>query len=484
MSANSSTLRSNRVEQLFNSRRIAVIGASEQGMYPAGILQNLMSHGFRGDIYPVNPRRETVFGIQAYPDIFQTPERPDLALFVIRRETVIPILRQCLQAGVPNGCMITAGFSEEDDTGAILQREIEEMITHSGFTLVGPNCAGFADIPKGLICTRLHGPALPGHFSFVSQSGALMMALYGAFTDRNLGVRRILSVGNQVDVMLSEVIENFALDADTRVIGAFIEGLKDGTCFVNAAKTALQMGKPIVAIKAGRTAAGQKAATSHTAALAGSYRVFQAVCKQFNIVLVDDLNELIDSVQMMSSVGELPAERKLRTFIITQSGGLGVLTADFCEMAGFELPESSQNLRDRLRNMHHTQALNLSANPIDVRGKNITGAITYQTLQPFMEDMENDLVVVAMAKPQYRSEDIEASQAILSLSKETGKPVVVIWSGPKTPPDRRSITAENTLTSAGIPVFDQPGSAIKALARAAGYWRTRQKWLDRHPDGG
>ena len=176
------------LDAFFNPRRIAIIGASEQGMYPAGILQNLMTHGFCGEIYPVNPRRSTVFGLPAYADVTQTPHSPDLAVFTLPREGVIPALRQCAQVGVRAACLISAGFAEAGADGKRVQAEMVELARGSQMAVIGPNCAGLANIPARMVATRLPVPPRPGNISFTSQSGALMMALYGLFADRRAGI--------------------------------------------------------------------------------------------------------------------------------------------------------------------------------------------------------------------------------------------------------------------------------------------------------
>src|SRR5512146_2280618 len=210
-----------RLDVFFNPRRIAIIGASEEGMYPAGILRSLLDNHYAGEIYPVNPRRQQVFGLPAYADVTQTPVRPDLAIFTVPRQYVLPAIDQCIQAGVPAALLITAGFAEADEDGRQLQGELARRVRESGLALIGPNCAGLADIPGRVIATRLSAPPLAGNVSFASQSGALMMALYGVFADRRVGINRLVSLGNQVDVSLPEALEYLAGDDSSRVLAAF-----------------------------------------------------------------------------------------------------------------------------------------------------------------------------------------------------------------------------------------------------------------------
>ncbi|MGH2544779.1 MAG: CoA-binding protein, partial [Ardenticatenaceae bacterium] len=333
----SGSISPHRLDAFFNPRRIAIVGASEQGMYPAGILQNLLDHGYEGSIYPVNPKRATVFGLACYPDLMGVPQTPDLAILTVPRGAVLPVLHQCLSTGVPAALVISAGFAEADEVGRQLQAEMAALVRGSRLTLVGPNCAGLANLPGRVITTRLPAPLDPGPISFVSQSGALMMALYGLFADRRLGMSHLLSVGNQVDVSLEEGLSYLVAEPQTSVIAAFIEGLRDGPAFVEGVRQALEAGKPVIVLRSGRTRSGQQAATTHTGALAGSDRVFAAVCRQFGVILVEDVRGLVETAQVLAAFGERLAGRG-RLAVITQSGGLGSLAADLIELAALELP--------------------------------------------------------------------------------------------------------------------------------------------------
>ena len=207
-----------RLRPFFHPRSIAIVGASERGMYPAGLLRNLLDFDFPGQIYPVNPRRETVFGLPCYADLTSLPEAPDLAIVVVPRRFVLPVLRQCIDLNVPAALVISAGFAEADAEGKQLQADMSKLVSDTSLTIVGPNCAGLANIPDKIIATRLTSAPRAGSVSFVSQSGALMMALYGLFADRQLGLSRLLSLGNQVDVTLADGLAYMAQDEDTGVL--------------------------------------------------------------------------------------------------------------------------------------------------------------------------------------------------------------------------------------------------------------------------
>ena len=465
------------LQPFFTPRRIALVGASEQGMYPAGILRNLVDNGFPGSLYPVNPGRQSVFGLPCYPDLTQTPERADLAVLTVPRGAVLPVLHQCVEAGVPAAVVISAGFAEADEEGRRLQQAIVDFLHNRPLRVVGPNCAGLANVPARVIATRLPVPPLPGSISLVSQSGALMMALYGLFYDRGLGLDRLLSVGNQVDVTLAHGLAHLATAPHTAAIGAFVEGLVNGGAFVAALQDLLRAGKPLVLVKSGRTAVGQRAALTHTAALGGSQRVFEAVCRQFGVISVGDIGQMVNTLQVLAALG--PRMRKAqRLAIITQSGGLGSLSADLAQEVGLDLPPFSNALQSRIRNLPFMLPYDRVGNPADVHGAALVGENTAKTLAPFLEDDESGAVLLLLAKSSVRRQDAETAEAIISVTRDYEKPLFVVWVGQRRPLEPLAWPAAvDMLVQAGIPVFSQPSECLRALGLAMAYGRFRQEWL-------
>lgn len=466
-----------RLDPFFSPRRIAIVGASEQGMYSAGVLRSLLDYGYTGEIYPVNPRRETVFGLRCYADITQTPLSPDLAIIIVPRQAVLPTIRQCLQTGVPAALVITAGFAEADEEGKSLQAKLTDLLRGQPLALIGPNCAGLADFNSRTIATRLPAPPRTGPVSFVSQSGALMMALYGLFSDRQIGIQRLLSLGNQADVDLAEALQYLANDERTQDIGAFIEGIQDGPGFRAALHQALIAGKPLVLLKSGRTESGQAAAATHTAALAGSERVFAAVCRQYGAILVGDIDELIDTLQVAVSFGNQIGNRG-QIALVSQSGGLGSLSADLVDLHGLNAPPLSAALVEKLRALPHIPPFGALGNPTDVRGSSMIGPATTSTLAPFLEDPDSDVVILLLAKSAVREQDAETARAIVTAAQNSAKPLCVVWVGQRHPHDPPEWPlGHEILRQAGIPLFTQPGDCIRALANVVLYGRFREKWL-------
>ncbi|MCP4167734.1 MAG: acetate--CoA ligase family protein [Chloroflexi bacterium] len=462
-----------RLDLFFNPRRIAIVGASEKGMYPAGILSNLLRYNFDGELYPVNPRRERVFGLPCYPDLTQTPQPADLAILIIPRKAVLPTLQQCLAKGVPAALIISAGFAEADDEGRRLQAEMADLLarTDRRLTIVGPNCAGLANMRGRVIATRLPSPPLSGPVSFVSQSGALMMALYGAFSDRGIGINRLISLGNQVDVNLSEALAYLADDRATEVISAFVESVQNGAAFTQALYKALIAGKPVVLLKTGRTLSGQQAAATHTAALAGSDRAFDAVCRQFGAIQVDDTDELINIVQLLAAFGKKLSGRG-RIAIVSQSGGMGSLTADLVELAGLTAPPLSDGLVTRLRALPHIHDFIDLGNPTDVRGLSVIAEATARTLEPFLQDPDTDLVLLLLAKSAVREQDAATANAIVEVARHNEKPLCVVWVGRRNQEETaQHVPAIEILRRADIPIFTQPSDCIDTLEAIVKYRR-------------
>ena len=326
---------------------MAFIGASERGLYPAGIMQNLLTNGYQGKIYPVNPNRASVFNLPCYPSVKDLPERPDLALLTVPRTTVLPVLQECVACGIPAALVISVGFGESDQVGVELQAQLKQLVHDHPIRVIGPNCAGLASIPNSLTATRLSGRILKGPVAFASQSGALMMSLQGVFSDRNIGMSRLVSLGNQVDVSLAEMLGKLVDDPETGIITAFMEGLSHGPQLVQAFHKALIAGKPVILLKSGRTQRGMAAASTHTAALAGEDRVFQAICDQFGVILVDDITPLMDTAQLAAKFLSTPKNLGF----ISQSGGLGSLTADWIDTCRVSAPPIPNNLLSALRRL-------------------------------------------------------------------------------------------------------------------------------------
>ncbi len=323
-----------QLKVLFEPTSVAVAGASnDPSKWGFRIFSNIVSGGFQGSIYAVNPNVPEVLNMKTYPRVTDIPGRVDLVVIVVPPPSVPPVMRDCAAKGVPAVVVITAGFAEVGGEGARLEQEITEIARSGGIRFVGPNCFGIIN-PHHKLYTQMP-PVFPppGPFGVISQSGNIIGTIARVLIQRAYGCSKCVSIGNQADLTAEDYLEYFAQDPLSKVILCYIEGFKDGARFFRVAKEVSKK-KPIILLKAGHTPAGARAAQSHTASLAGSGAVIDAMCKQAGVIRVKSLDELVD-VGIAFLRQPLPKGR--RVGVVTAGGGWGVLAADACAEAGLEV---------------------------------------------------------------------------------------------------------------------------------------------------
>ncbi len=360
----------------FNPRSIAFIGATEN-MRKWGflILNNLLTGGYEGDVYPVNPNRETILGLRAYPSVREIPAEIDLAVFTVPARQVLSSLGQCIEKGLKAGLVITAGFKELGEEGARVEAEMVRMAREAGIVLVGPNCQGIC-CPKNRLYPWM--PILfhpvPGKIGYVAQSGNILNMLIGHAVNAGLGVSKAVSSGNEADLSSEEYYAYLAEDPDTEVIVSYVEGIPDGRRFFEHAR-AVTGKKPVVVLKGGRTRSGVAAARSHTGAMAVSEKLFEAACRQAGITLTSSIEEA--GVTAAAFVNR-PLPRGKRVGIITGGGGLGVIACDFCTEIGLEVPTLSRETLGRLEELLPDWWV--PGNPVD-----LVAGLDFTVLKPVIE---------------------------------------------------------------------------------------------------
>lgn len=319
---------------MFEPRSVAFIGASaDLRKWGYRILSNLKNGGFQGKIYPVNPNSREILGLEVYPKVADIPEIPDLAVIVVPPSSVPQVMGQCVAKGIKTGLVITAGFAEIGTEGERLQEEMVEIASNGGMRFVGPNSNGIINPAGKLYCQMPPLFPSPGPFAVVSQSGNVVGTIIRLAAANGFGCAKCISSGNEANLHAEDYIQYLAGDQQTKVILCYIEGFKDGTRFFETAKEVSKK-KPIVILKAGDTPAGAIAARSHTASLAGSGDVFEAMCKQSGVIRVRSLDELVDTgIALLCH----PLPRGRRVGIITAGGGWGVLAADACARLGLDV---------------------------------------------------------------------------------------------------------------------------------------------------
>jgi acyl-CoA synthetase (NDP forming) len=333
------------LKPLFEPRNIAVIGATDvPNKIGNNVMANVIFGGFKGEVFPVNPNFQKVYELKAYPKITDIPQEVDLAVIVIPAEHVLQVFKECAEKGVKACIIITAGFGEAGEEGKKIQEEIVQIAGENGIAVVGPNCMGVVNTSSDLNTLMTRNLPAKGNISMVSQSGTVGLVLMGAMADMGGGISKFVSSGNEAVLKLDDFLEYFTYDQDTKVVAAFIEGIRNGEKFLRVTKE-LTKRKPFIVIKAGRTSAGANAAHSHTSSIAGSTQIFNAVAKQNNIITCESTEELIDYT-VSFSMGALPQGKRIG--IITPGGGWGVLAADACEEYGLEVSKLSKSVIDKI----------------------------------------------------------------------------------------------------------------------------------------
>jgi acetyl coenzyme A synthetase (ADP forming)-like protein len=454
------------LQPFFAPATVAVIGASARaGTIGGELFRNVLRSEFRGVAYPVNRSGEPVAGVGAYRSVGEIGQPVDLAVICLPGAAVLDAAEEALAAGIRALCVVSAGFAEIGPEGEARQERLLELVRSYGARLLGPNCLGIAVADVRLNATFGPRALPPGNVGFSSQSGALGLALLERAAARNLGLSGFISVGNKADVSSNDLLEYWEEDPNTDVVLLYLESFGNPRKFGRVARRVART-KPIVAMKAGRTAAGARAASSHTAALAGSEAAVDALFHQAGVLRVDTLEELLDVTGLLATQ---PLPRGRRVAVLTNAGGLGILCADACESAGLTLAPLSDETVSALREVLPAEAS--VANPVDMLGSAV-GATYEQVLPLLLRDQNADAVIVLFVPPVVAGAEEVAEAIARTVEKEgsDGKPVLACVISSDGTPAR--------LLSAPVASFDFPESAARALGRAA----ERSDWL-RRPQG-
>jgi len=459
------------LERFFNPRAIAIIGASQDLNTISGQpLKFLKSHGYKGTLYPVNPRYQEVAGVKCYPTLAQVPEVPDLVLILVNAARVADTLRECGVKGVPYVIIFASGFSEMGGEGVKLQRQLTHIADDHGIGVVGPNCQGMINVADSVYAgfgSVFNADYEPGAVSMVSQSGGFGFSVMNLSSkDGGLPFRQMVTTGNEIGVSTLDFIDYYVRDPGTRIIVGYIEGLKDAGRLLEVGNRALDAGKPVLMWKVGNTEQGQLAARSHTANLGGEMALYKAAFRQSGIIQVEDIQDVVDYGHAFAC-GRLPAGNRLA--IITISGGAGILMTDECIARGMQLPKLAPQTADKLRSF--VPAFGSLLNPVDVTAAifNNTELIGL-TLQAIVDDPNVDCVAMINASLQGELAAKVAAQIVAGASR-TDKPVLLCWSA------REEVAPEAyaALDAARIPRYKSPVRCGRALAALSWYAEARRR---------
>lgn len=458
----------NRIAHLLDLRSIAVIGASEdQTKFGGRLFKNLLRHGFEGDIYPINANRPELFGVKTYPDLKSLPGALDAFVMALPANMVKDQVIAAAEMGAKLGIIISSGFSDAGDEGRKLEQELVEIARGAGMRLIGPNCLGVISPEKGItlcsspILDRETLPKLP--VGFVSQSGALMTTAFDKAWSTGGGFTHGFSVGNQADLEVCDFIDFLVSDSATRVICAYIEGVKDSERFLRSARAAREAGKPLLVVKAGRSQAGQQAAFSHTASVAGDAAVFAAVCREQGALVLDDINSMLLVAQYLATQPHRPLGN---TAIVTPSGGGGALAADAMSHAGLPLAQFGEEARAILREFYPEDQIK---NPLDFgtrrgRDEQASAAATAKAVQQ-EPDVDSVLCVTAMAPLPWQMQVVEGQAREAANWK---KPIMVAIDAGHTSDPVRARLAELQ-----IPYANSTEDAVKTLVHVRQWQQLR-----------
>jgi acetyl coenzyme A synthetase (ADP forming)-like protein len=457
----------NALKLFFEPRAVAIIGASRQrGTIGGEILHNLLSFGFKGAVYPVNPKAVSIEGIPAYPSIEDISEVVDLAVIVVPAASVLEVAAACARKGVKALVVISAGFSEIGDAGRARQADLVKICRGAGMRLIGPNCMGIVNTNADVQLDATFAPGVPprGRVGFSSQSGALGLAIIEFANSLGLGISTFVSVGNKADISGNDLLRYWEADEDTDVILLYLESFgKPKKFYQNARRVGRQ--KTNVGVKSGRSTAGARATSSHTGALlAASDVTVDALFRQAGVIRTDTLSELFDVASLLANQ---PLPRGHRVGIITNAGGPAILCADACEARELEVPVLSGASQARLRAFLPPGAS--VANPVDM----IASARAQQYLQAIeivAADPEVDALIVIFTPPLVTTADEVANAIVAGAQRiDKNKPILTVFLSAQQPPKQLRTTDKC------IPSYSFPETAAIALARATRYgsWRAR-----------
>jgi acetyltransferase len=457
------------LKALLSPASIAILGASaELNKVNGRTLRFLQEKGYRGRIFPVNPKYASIAGLPCFPDVASLPEAPDLAVIAVPAAHVLSSVVELAKRGCPSAVIFSSGFAEMGNAGRKLELEIAAAARKSGLRLCGPNCLGLINAWDQVIATFgqfAEGPTTPGPVAFVTQSGAFGTAIAALARRRALGLGYFINTGNECDIDFVQMM-HAVLDDERITVGAgYLEGVRDGTGLKYLAAHALEIGKPLTLTKVGRTDAGAKAAASHTGALAGSDAVFEGVIRGLGVTRARNEEHMLDIVEVLSGC-KLPAGRGVG--IVTQSGGAGVLMADRAEEMGLVVSELSSQTREQLAAV--IPAFGTTGNPVDVTGQFVSDPnLLLDSMRIMMSDPQVHVGIVWL---QLMDAHVDRLVGIFAKIKALiTKPWVVCWvAAPE--------AALEKMREQGIPVLRGAEPAVDAVAALVRYAESRRNWLD------
>jgi len=452
--------RHNDFSRLINPCAVAIIGASSNLSRIGGQpLTLLTEYGYKGKVYPVNPKYQEIKGLRCYPDVGSVPKPCDVALIALAAPNVSTAVAQCGVAGIPFAIVLSSGFSEVGAEGKALQEQLTATARASGVRLIGPNCLGILNVKDGVRNgfggVMRQTDFIPGPFAMITQSGGFGFGLLATAGYYGVGFNYASTTGNEADISTLDLVEYFLEKDDVEGVFLFLEGVNDGRRLIALGERALELRKPIVAWKVGNSDVGRQAAASHSSRMVAGYELYQAAFRRGGYIEICDAEELIDTLKLLRIYGRrLPGSR--RTAVVSPSGGAGVLLADLCIKHGLELPPFAAQTTAELRTFMASFAS--VANPVDITaaGNNENNASFNRVISTVLADPNIDQVIVRT--PSASGTDIAKGMA--EVARATGKPVLLDW--PISPGEKTEL--QRLYEENGIPCIVSSGRTVRALA--------------------
>lgn len=460
---------SNSTGALFSPKSVAVIGASrEEGTVGHAVIRNLFTGGFKGQLYPVNPKAEEIEGLRCFPSIGAVPGPVELAVIIVKAQLVPEIIDQCGKKGVKAVVVISAGFKETGEEGRQLEEQVKQAAARHKLPLIGPNCLGLLNTDPAVLLNATFAKEMPssGSIAFISQSGALCTAVLEYAKFERIGFSKIISMGNKAGLNETDLLIALRDDPQTKVILLYVEDLADGRRFIEVARELTGSdvnAKPVLAIKSGRTPEGAKAASSHTGSLAGGDEVYDALFAQAGVMRVDTVEELFATARAFA---DQPLPQGRRVAIVTNAGGPGIMATDACVRQGLLLPPLAPETTAKLREaLPPTAAVR---NPVDVIGD--AREDRYQAaLDAVLHDPGIDGTIV-LATPQAMTDLPGIAKVIGRAARGSSKPLLACFMGVSDVSH-----GSHQLQAEKVPHYRFPEAAVRALVRMCQY----REWLER-----
>ncbi|OYR42948.1 acetyl-CoA synthetase [Halorubrum sp. Ib24] len=462
------------LDPLFDPESVAVVGASPDSFYSGNLVNNLLEYGYEGALYPVNPNREEVWGRRCYDRVSGVPETVDLAVVSVPREHVVDVVAAAGERGVPVALVLSAGFSEADEEGAELEARLAEVAADLGIRVVGPNCIGVMAARGATLTSTCSRAPEPGRIALVSQSGALAFTtFFERAADRDRHFSHVVSTGNEADLTLTDYVAYLSTRETVDVVCAYVEGVDEPERFMRVTERAVRNGTPVLTVKVGRSELAEAATLSHTGSLTGSDDAWDAAFDQTGVQRVPDVPDLLSRASAHAAYGTPDGDR---VCVASTSGGLASLLADMAAERDLSLPDVDGETEATLLGIEELLTYGGFNNPADIRGYG--AAVLPEIADAVLADDAFDAYVFAigLSGVDGRAETIAAD--LEAIVDDADDPVYVLWTGRKTPDDPTE-TPPYARLRASVPVYEDPGRCLDAVASTVEYAADRARVSER-----